>query len=126
MLHGFKLRRLRRPDCSRLDPRNEVGHLIGLQSLLFLRRHRGDIFLPLNRANEQTLFRLARHDRRSGGTPLEQHLARIDAQLTGLLRVTVTAQTRLDQDRPNLRLEEVFTVVRTVARRQQARHQHRA
>ena len=104
MARPRSLRRVGRPGCALGDPLPQRGD--GRLGKLARRRHLQLGVGLRDGLNQQALIRLARHERRPGVAPLERRLAAVEPQARGLLLLAVALEAAVDQDRPDLRLEE--------------------
>ena len=71
-----------------------------------------DPAVVLDRGNEQALRGIARHDRRTAVAPLHERRSRIEPQARLRLVVAVALHALLEQERPDLPLEEFVVTAR--------------
>ena len=120
-----RLRDGRRPGGAHLDPCGD--RLDRRIAELALGGHL-DLGVRLaDRLDEQARVRVAGYDRGTALSSFDQRFAGVEPQRSRLLLRAVARQARVDQDRPNLRFEELGLIrwyVRTGSRRSGQNHDH--
>ena len=112
-IFGFRLAERRwhshcRPGGAALDPRRQVGNFFGRQRLVAFGRHPPLDVLERHALQQQALRRVAGHDGRAVVAAVEQAVAVVDAQAAlGVCVGRVADVAMIDEDRPDLFLEEV-------------------
>ena len=79
----------------------------------------------VDRLDEQALLGMTGHDRRPTIAPLEQRLPRINLEPAARLLAAMTGQTFVDQNRPDLQLEEAVGRVVGPCRAQESQNRPR-
>ena len=101
---GLSGRRSVTPSSARFHPRLEIGDIAGRQ--LTGRRHLEPRVSLADRLNQQTVFRIAGHDRGAGIAALKYRCPRIEPQAPFLLFITMTCVAMLGEHGANSLFEE--------------------